>query len=87
MRINLPSLLAQRPIAHPSRVERVVIIGNRLELVVSGYAWWAAGSTGASSPQITLVFEKTSAGLIPACFDQEHDDEHLDNFLSFRSQQ
>jgi hypothetical protein len=67
MRIELPDLLAQKPIIHPTRVERVTICGDRMVVLVSGYPWWgeAQGDTGSSS--ITLVFEELSSGNLPVC--------------------
>jgi hypothetical protein len=35
MRVDLMELIARRPIVHPTRVERVIICGKRLEMLVS----------------------------------------------------
>ena len=40
IRLDLMELLAKQPIVHPTRVERVTICGDRMEMVVSGYPWW-----------------------------------------------
>jgi hypothetical protein len=50
-------LLAKQPIVHPTRVERVTICGDRMEMVVSGYPWWLGGQASVPSPQITLIWK------------------------------
>lgn len=65
MRVDLTELLATRPIVHPTRVERVVICGDRMEMVVTGHPWWIATQADRASPRITLVFEALSEGTFP----------------------
>lgn len=67
MRVDLMDLLAERPIGHPTRIERAVIRRDRIELVVSGHPWWSDADVGGPSPRITLVFEELSGGELPVC--------------------
>lgn len=65
MRIDLTQLLAKRPIVHPTRIERMIICGDRMEMVVTGHPWWVGAQADRPSPRITLVFEALSEGALP----------------------
>jgi hypothetical protein len=80
MRVDLITLQTERPIVHPTLVERVVICGDRMKMVVSGYPWWVAVETDVSSPFITLIFEKLSEGVLPVPFENQSSSEDLDGF-------
>jgi hypothetical protein len=71
IRVDLMELLAEQPIVHPTRVERVTICGDRMEMVVSGYPWWLGGQASVPSPRITLIFENLSEGALPVHFDNQ----------------
>lgn len=81
VRVPLLELLAQRSISHPTRVTRVVIAAGRLEIAVTGIAWWRDGDR-ARSGEITFIFGKLSADSVPVDFGFDDDsDEDLDGFL------
>ena len=75
MRVDLVELLAERSIAHPTRIERAVICRNRLELTVSGHAWWSDAGAGDPSSQVALVFEELSGGELPVCLNDPYDED------------
>lgn len=78
MRVDLTGLLAKNPIVHPTRIERVVICGERLEMVVSGYPWWLDTKRDEPS-QITLIFEALAEGTFPVPIGDAFD-EDLESF-------
>ncbi len=79
MRVDLVELLARRPIVHPTRVERVSICGQRVEMVVSGHPWWSDKGDDEPPQYITLVFEAASDGALPVPSAGEYE-EDLEEF-------
>ena len=75
MRVELVRLLAERPIVHPTRIERAVVCRSRMELTVSGHAWWSDTGAGSPSSRVALVFEELSGGELPVCLNDPSDED------------
>lgn len=64
MRRSLIELLAERQIAHPTRIERATIQNACLEVVTSGYPWWRNAEQPSEEGTLVLIFDGLSDGTL-----------------------
>jgi hypothetical protein len=78
--VNLTDLLQTRDIAHPTRVARASLQGDRLSLTVQGHPWWKRDPQPGEESTLELIFEGISWGTLDLTLSAAEWDEVLEDF-------